>query len=125
MENKYKLSQRKILMNKKRFLMKNLSIGVDIEDIASFTKIDNEKDHLFFYRIFTQKEIEYCFSKSNHFPHFAVRFAGKEAVIKVISGFGEKISSHEIEILNDINGAPLVSIKNNKFSDVDILIKFS
>jgi len=53
MENKNKLSQRKSLKNKKKFLMKNFSIEVDIEDIENFVKLDIEKDHLFLYRIFT------------------------------------------------------------------------
>lgn len=52
------------------------------------------------------KELKYCLSKTNPYPHLAARFAGKEAVIKLISGFGGKISPNEIEILNDNSGAP-------------------
>jgi holo-[acyl-carrier protein] synthase len=90
--------------------MSRISIGVDIEDIGRFAKLDFKKDKLFFDRVYTHREMEYCLSKSNPYPHLAVRFAGKEAVIKVISGFGETISPNEIEMLNDPNGIPVVNM---------------
>lgn len=37
--------------------MKNFSIGVDIEDIASFAKLDIEKDHLFFIEYSLRKKL--------------------------------------------------------------------
>jgi len=50
--------------------------------------------------------MEYYLSKSNSYPHFAVRFACKEAIIKVINAFGEKIYPQESQILNRSNGVP-------------------
>ena len=105
--------------------MNDFSVGVDIEDIERFVKLDIEKNESFFNRLFTQKEMEYCLSKSNPYPHLAVRFAGKEAVIKLISGFGEKVNPGEIEILNDANGVPVVNINNERFNNIKVIISLS
>ena len=105
--------------------MSGIGIGVDIEDIERFNKLDFKKDKLFFDRVYTQREMEYCRSKLNPYPHLAVRFAGKEAVIKVISGLGKKISLNEIEILNDANGIPIVTMINKKFSNIRVIISLS
>ena len=105
--------------------MRGISIGVDIENIERFVKLDFKKDKLFFDRVYTQREMEYCLSKSNPYPHLAVRFAGKEAIIKAISGFGEKISLNEIELLNDANGIPVVNMNNKKFSKIRVIISLS
>lgn len=105
--------------------MKDISIGVDIEDIERFVSLDIKKNKSFFNRLYTHREMEYCLSKSNPYPHLAVRFAGKEAVIKLISGFDEKISPNEIEILNDANGTPIVNINNKKLSHIKVIISLS
>ena len=105
--------------------MKDISIGVDIEDIGRFVKLDLEKNRSFFNRLYTHREMEYCLSKSNPYPHFAVRFAGKEAVIKLISGFDERISPNEIEILNDAKGTPVVNINNRKLRNIKVIISLS
>lgn len=105
--------------------MKDISIGVDIEDIGRFVKLDLKKNKPFFDRLYTHREMEYCLSKSNPYPHLAVRFAGKEAIIKLISGFDEKISPDEIEILNDANGAPVVNINNKKLNNIKVIISLS
>ncbi len=105
--------------------MKNISIGVDIENIDKFAKLDFKKDRFFFDHIYTEKEMKYCLSKKNSIPHIAARFAGKEAVIKVIGGFGGKISPRDIEILNSPRGAPAVKINNKKFANINITISLS
>ena len=46
----------------------------------------------FLSKIFTEKEIEYCMKRADPKKHFAVRFAGKEAIIKALSSAGKKIS---------------------------------
>ena len=105
--------------------MKDIAIGVDIESIERFVKLDLKKNKSFFDRLYTHREMEYCLSKSNPYPHLAVRFAGKEAIIKLISGFDEKITPDEIEILNDANGAPVVNINNKKLNNIKVIISLS
>jgi holo-[acyl-carrier protein] synthase len=105
--------------------MKDISIGVDIEDIERFVSLDINKNKSFFDRLYTHREMEYCLSKSNPYPHLAVRFAGKEAVIKLISGFDEKITPTEIEILNDAKGTPVVNINNKRLNNIKVKISLS
>ena len=80
---------------------KKISLGADIENIDRFAKLDLKKDRIFFNKIYTPAEIKYCFSKSNPDQHLAARFAGKEAVIKLISSLNKKIPYKQIEILNN------------------------
>jgi len=88
--------------------MKNISLGVDIEEINSFRKMVYGANKNFYGKVFTSREIKYCLSKKDPYPNFAARFAGKEAVIKATSGkiFGMK----RIEIINGKDGSPKVKI---------------
>lgn len=97
-------------------LTKNLSdvnIGVDIENIDRFKTLNLTKDTNFLKKVFTKKELEYCFSKTNPAQHLAARFAGKEAVIKALKTHNKPIRYNEIEIINR-KKVPLVRIKNTK-----------
>ncbi len=85
------------------------TIGVDIENISRFSKL-NYKNRLTFYeKIFTINEIEYCLSKSNPYPHFTARFCAKEATIKALSN--KKINIKDIEIIIK-NSKPILKILN-------------
>jgi len=105
--------------NNSRFF-EEVNIGVDIENIGRFNGLTKE----FLERVYTAKEISYCLSKSNPAQHYAGRFAGKEAVIKVLSGFGIKTDYCEIEIANNAGGAPMVTPKR-EYGGIDILISIS
>ncbi|MCL4416214.1 MAG: holo-ACP synthase [Actinobacteria bacterium] len=91
--------------------MEIFGIGTDIIEVD---RIKNaiEKHPGFLKRIFTLNEIQYCESKKeNKYQSFASRFAAKEAVAKSLrQGLGEYIFFNEIEILNDNNGSPYVSL---------------
>jgi len=92
---------------------KELSCGVDIEEISRFSKIDIDKNKFFFEKVFTRNEMDYCFSKKNPAQHLAVRFAGKEAIIKAIARFKKNPPFfNQIEILNNAEGLPIVNINN-------------
>jgi holo-[acyl-carrier protein] synthase len=61
--------------------------------------------------VFTANEIAYCETKANKFQHYAARFAAKEAFLKAIgTGWITGIAFNEIEITNDENGRPLLSL---------------
>ena len=101
----------------------NFGIGVDIENIDRFRKLDAVNSSSFLKKVFTGKELDYCFSKRAAAPHLAVRFAGKEAVIKAISSMGKINPGYrDIEILNTENGVPEVKLtnKNLKKSQVNV-----
>lgn len=104
----------------------NTGIGVDIEDISRFKGLTVEKDARFLDKIFTEKEKGYCFCRARPEQHLAVRFAGKEAVIKALSSLDIKGPVYrDIEIINDRKGTPAVSILKDGYEGLRILISLS
>jgi holo-[acyl-carrier protein] synthase len=82
-------------------------IGTDIVEVSRFRDKPYETNKSFYEKMFTYKEIEYCLSYNDPYPHFAVRFAGKEAVLKAIGGSVIK-NILDIEIANDESRKPYV-----------------
>lgn len=101
------------------------NIGVDIEDIERFSKLDKKRDSTFLRKVYTEKELKYCFSKSKPGQHLAARFCAKEAVIKVFKSAGKKIDIKQIELLTSKTGAPRVKIHKKEFSRVQVMISLS
>ncbi|MDW7672993.1 MAG: holo-ACP synthase [Bacillota bacterium] len=60
-------------------------------------------------RIFTKDEWEYCNEGHNH-ASLAARFAAKEAVAKALGTGMRGMDWTEIEILNDLAGAPFATL---------------
>ncbi len=87
-------------------------VGTDIIEVNRIEKaMQNVK---FREKVFTEKEIEYCESKSkNKYQHYAARFAAKEAIFKAIS---KKLNNKfdmdwkNIEVTNDVSGRPIANI---------------
>lgn len=91
-------------------IFNDIGVGVDVELISRFGHDSILKNDIFLRKIFTDKEIKYCFSRSVPEASFAVRFCGKEAVIKAVNHFGNYlIPMTNIEIINDLNGSPRVA----------------
>lgn len=86
-----------------------LSVGADIVEISRFEQMEYSSCRSFYERVFTTKEIKYCLSFKNPAPHFAVNFAGKEAVCKAIQ-MSCNAGLRRIEILRDKRGAPRVNL---------------
>ena len=100
-----------------------ISIGIACEEIQRLQKVLDEPNLL--NRIFTKKEIEYCKSKAKPNSHFAVRFAGKEALIKAFSDIDIQINMGDIEIINNAHGVPQVSVKGKAGEGFIIKISLS
>ena len=105
-------------------LVNLLEIGIDCVEISRFSKNIISKENII-NKIFTKNEIQYCKKKINKSQHYAVRYAGKEAVIKAFSCYKIKILMNQIEILNKKNGNPFVKILDDKLSDFNIKISLS
>ncbi len=76
-------------------------------------------------KTFSPQEIAYCDTKANPAIHYAGRFAAKEAIKKCILSSGElvQVDFTAIEILNESNGAPIVSpIEILSFSSLKVSI---
>lgn len=96
----------------------NISCGTDIIEIERIKKFIDETSSSALDKIYTKSEACYCESKKQvKYQHYAVRFAGKEAIFKAISEKLENkfdISWNDVEILNDKNGRPRVNFISNK-----------
>jgi holo-[acyl-carrier protein] synthase len=88
-----------------------LHIGVDVIEVERVKKVYERQKERFLKRVFTQEEQDYCFSKSNPFPHLAARFAAKEAVSKSFStGIGKLFSWTSCSIYHGPRMQPLVRL---------------
>lgn len=59
--------------------------------------------------IFTEEEWDYC-NQGNNYSSLAARFAAKEAVVKALGTGMRNLNWKEVEILNDLAGAPYVTL---------------
>ena len=91
-------------------MIENFGIGIDIVDINRFRDTPYKEKITFYKKIFNKKEIEYCLQFNDPYPHFAGKFAIKEATLKAIK---EKIQLLDIEILH-VKSKPNVKIKKSK-----------
>jgi len=98
-----------------------VKIGTDIIEISRI-KIFVDKNKKVLNRIFTDLEIKYSFSKKNPYEHFAVRFAGKEAVKKA---YLHGLNFKDIEIFNDNFGRPNVKINSVFQENISISLSHS
>lgn len=84
-----------------------LGIGTDIIEVERIEKAISRFGQRFLDRLFSKNEQSYCNQHRDASRHFAGRFAAKEAIAKAIgSGFGERLSWHDIDIANDPHGKP-------------------
>jgi len=87
-----------------------VGIGVDIIEVARI-KRQLELNPEFQYRIFSDREIDYCEARADSGLSYAVRFAAKEAFMKALgTGWNNEVSWREIESLKDDKGAPHLHI---------------
>lgn len=108
------------------------SIGTDIVEIDRIKLAVERSGQRFLERVFTQDEISYCFRRKNPFPHLAVRFAAKEAMVKALTktagsgGLSEVrehyVSLNDFEIVNDPTGKPFMKVRGNLKSYIEDLL---
>lgn len=101
-------------------------LGIDIEDISRFENKDLNKDSKFLKMIFTENELEYCYSFKNYAEHLCARFCVKEAVIKVLAYKGIKhVKLNNIEVYKGKLGEPYVRLLDCDYSNTKIDISIS
>lgn len=86
------------------------SIGVDIASIGRLRLAIERSGDPFLKKVFTDKEIEYCRSKKNPSPYFAMIFASKEAVLKGYGKGWDFTDWKNIEIIPRDNGKPKINL---------------
>ena len=82
-------------------------IGTDLTQISRFSRFLEQEKTAIIDRLFTASEQTYVNQKRNPAPHFAARFAAKEAFLKALGlGLREGISWHDMTVVNDTLGKP-------------------
>lgn len=86
-------------------------IGTDLLNIHPIQQLylKNSED-VFFCKTFTDQERALIGTRQSPLYSYATRFAGKEAVFKALRIHGNSVRLNEIEILEDDNGAPTVTL---------------
>jgi holo-[acyl-carrier protein] synthase len=104
-------------------------IGTDIIEVDRIRSNLKRYGSKFLDKILTSKERENAQKYNDAAPHVAGRFAAKEAVAKALGcGFGDRLDFHDIEILNNESGQPIVHLSEkarNTFDHPSFLISIS
>ena len=88
-----------------------VGIGIDLIKIDRIQQSILRWNKRFLDRVYTPVEQKYAMSFKNPYPHFAARFAIKEAVLKAIgTGWRGGIKWTEIELYNEPSGRPMVQL---------------
>src|SRR6266511_4410359 len=82
-------------------------ISVDLVNIPRIRDVIDRWQDRFLRRVFTDQEIAYCRARRDPVPHFAARFAAKEAGLKAL-GTGLRLGVHwrELEVRRERTQAP-------------------
>jgi len=82
-------------------------IGVDLALIPRLRDVVERWDERFLRRVFTDEEIAYCRRRRDPIPHFAARFAAKEATLKALgTGLRMGVKWREMEVRRERGEAP-------------------
>ncbi len=80
--------------------MKVFGIGVDVVEIDRIGSLLEQYDQRFAEKVFTEAESTYCEAQRDPRPHYAARFAAKEAVAKAFgTGIGKDLNWTDMEML--------------------------
>jgi holo-[acyl-carrier protein] synthase len=84
-------------------------IGVDLVRIPRMRAVIARWQERFLHRVFTEREIAYCRARRDPVPHFAARFAAKEAGLKALgTGLRLGVSWRELEVRRERGQAPVL-----------------
>ncbi|MBF0619392.1 MAG: holo-ACP synthase [Candidatus Omnitrophica bacterium] len=88
-----------------------IGTGVDIIEIQRIRRSVEQWGARFLQRVFNDAEIAYAQKHTIPYPHYAGRFAAKEAVYKAL---GDKsITWKDMTVTNDPDGKPVCSVNGH------------
>lgn len=91
--------------------MQNEGLGTDIIEIKRIAAAIERHGERFLRALFSENEKNYCQRYKDPAPHFAGRFAAKEAILKALgTGVQKDIGWLDIEIIGDTHGKPEVHL---------------
>lgn len=117
LEEKTKSTKAMVESLAKATATENSRIGVDVESVDAI----NIANDTFISRNFTRSEQEYCRSAPSAQASFTGRWTAKEAVFKSlgVASKGAGAALTDIEILNDSNGVPTVTVSHPDATRID------
>jgi holo-[acyl-carrier protein] synthase len=84
-----------------------IGIGLDATELDRIEATIRRYGDRFLRRIFTEGEIAYATRRKNPVPHFAGRFAAKEAAMKALgTGHSQGVLWRDIEVVREPGGPP-------------------
>jgi holo-[acyl-carrier protein] synthase len=84
-------------------------IGIDLVQIPRMRDVIARWDERFLRRVFTEGEIAYCRARRDPVPHFAARFAAKEAATKALgTGLSLGVRWRDVEVCRERGQPPRV-----------------
>jgi len=88
-----------------------IGVGIDLIEVSRVVRALERQRERFRKRVFTEGEIDYCDAIKFSGPHFAARFAAKEAVSKAFgTGIGEHLGWKSAEVVKDELGKPFIRL---------------
>ncbi len=89
-----------------------VGMGVDIVEIRRFGAVLERQQDRFLKRVFTTGEQEFCRAHRDPVPHFAVRFAAKEALFKALgTGWAKGVTWLDVDVHREGQGAPSIVLR--------------
>jgi holo-[acyl-carrier protein] synthase len=86
-------------------------IGVDVVEVERVAVALTNYGSAFMAKVFTAGECRYCGERAVPAPHYAARFAAKEAVAKAFgTGIGARAGWQDIEVVHSPDGAPAIRL---------------
>lgn len=88
-----------------------IGLGTDIVEVDRIARMIADHGDHFLARVFTKAEIAHCQPRREPAPHYAGRWAAKEAVMKVLgTGFTNEVGWTDIEVLVKPSGQPFIKL---------------
>jgi len=88
-----------------------IGTGIDIVEIERFRKVLERLKDRFILRVFTFGEQTFCLRHRDPAPHFAARFAAKEALFKALgTGWAKGVTWLDAEVQRERQDAPVMML---------------
>ena len=90
-----------------------VGLGADVVEIRRIRQALKHQGERFIRRIFTAAEQEFCEARRDPAPHYAVRFAAKEALLKALgTGWAKGLSWQDVEVVRREQDAPILVLSH-------------
>jgi holo-[acyl-carrier protein] synthase len=89
-----------------------IGTGVDLVEIERLRKVIERLKDRFVFRVFTPGEQTFCNAHRDPIPHYAVRFAAKEALFKALgTGWAKGVTWLDVEVQRERQDAPTMILQ--------------